>query len=482
MSGIKKKFSFQLLYAFSQLVFPLITYPYITRTIGAAGLGLLGYVEYVSGFIIAVASFGIPFYGVREVARLQNDPLHRQLLFRQLFFIHVIVSVTGVLVFTAIIKLSNQSIPLALVALGCAGILLPPFAAEWYMQGVEAFQYTTVRNIVLRALGVLTTLLLVSSQADYIVYYSIILLVQVAVAVTNLYKIGFPTTGFGFSGWKRHVKPLWRFFLTASIISMYVFFDVIVLGFFTTDRAVGYYTIAIKIVKLSLLLVLSLNVILFPRISFLTTTKDLGGIRVLLHKAICFIILLTLPIAAGFYFLAPQIIFLLAGQDFTPSILLVQILSGIPFIIGISNLFVYQILLPFGNEKRMLTAVFITCIVSLALHVVLAQLYKEKGTAIATVLTETVMAALTFYFSFKIFPFSFPLKILVQSSAALLPFIAFVFIAQRLMSLSLPIICYSVFPGILVYALLQIFLFKNNLFLEVSLSLRQRRKISVSNG
>jgi O-antigen/teichoic acid export membrane protein len=74
MSGIKEKFFFQLLYATSQLLFPLITYPYLTRTIGAVGLGKIAFIEYSSTLIVTVASFGIPFYGVREIAKVSHNP------------------------------------------------------------------------------------------------------------------------------------------------------------------------------------------------------------------------------------------------------------------------------------------------------------------------------------------------------------------------------------------------------------------------
>ena len=481
MSGIKTKFSFQLLYAFSQLIFPLISYPYITRTLGAAGLGLVGYVEYVSGFIIAIASFGIPFYGVREAAKLQNNLPGQQLLFRQLFLIHVLVSIIGLAVFAGIINFSRQVIPLPLFALGCINIMLPPFIAEWYMQGIEAFKFTTIRNIVLRALGLAAIFIFVASTPDYVIYYGIIILVQLAVAVTNLYRINAFQQSKDVAGIRRHVKPLLHFFLTASIISIYVFFDVIILGMAADEKSVGYYTVAIKIIKLSLLLVLALNVILFPRISQLTSVMDLAVIRSLIDKVLSFIILLTLPITVGFYFLAPQIIQLVAGAAFLPAIPLMRLLCAVPFVIGLSNLFVYQILVPFEKEKKMLLAVFITCICSLGLHVTLVNLFEEKGTAVATIFTEVIMLVLTYYFSFKTFHFNFPVRLLLQSIAALGPFVSLVLIAQYVAAPPIWIVCIAV-PGIILYGLLHLFLFKNTLLREALTSLRWRRKLRVSNG
>jgi O-antigen/teichoic acid export membrane protein len=482
MPGIRKKFFFQILYALSQLIFPLVTYPYITRTIGAEGLGLVGYIEYVSGFIITIVAFGIPFYGVREAAKLQNDPQKLQLLFRQLFSIQLLISCLGLLIFLGIVTFGKQDISLQLLILGCANILLPAFVAEWYMQGTEAFRFTTIRSIVLRTVGLIAIFLFVVSKEDYVYYYLIIILVQAAVAISNLYKIGYNNIGFHFSGYKQHLKPLWHFFLTASIISVYVFFDVIILGWFTDEKLVGYYTLAIKLVKLSLLLVLSVNVILFPRISHLTVLNDIESIRSLLHKSLNFIVVLTLPIGLGFYFLAPQIVQLIAGDDFVSSIPLVQILSVLPFVIGLSSLFVYQVLVPFGKEKKLLLSVFVTCICSLILHIILVQLYKEKGTAVATTLTELIMTLLVSYFSLKTFAFSFPVKNFFQAVLSLLPFLAFIFICQRMLSQPAFIIALSLLPGMIVYLLFQVFVFKNSIIRDALSSLRLGKKLSTING
>jgi O-antigen/teichoic acid export membrane protein len=422
MAGLRKKFSFQLLHAFSQVIFPLVTYPYLTRTIGAEGLGLVGYVDYVSGLIITLAAFGIPFYGVREVAKRQQSAEGRHALFRQLLTVHLLCSLAGVAFFVGVIKLSpSQAIPNTLLLVGCVAVMLPPFIADWYMQGMEAFRFMTLRSIVLRLLGLVALFFFVTSPRDVVVYFIITVAVQCVVALTNLSKIGFRNVALKSDGIQTHIKPLWHFFLTTSVISIYVFFDVIILGWFADEKAVGYYAIAIRIVKLSLVMVLSLNVVLFPRISHLLSNNDHQQVRTLLQKAEQFLILLTFPLAVGFYMLAPQIIGLLAGDEFLPAIPVLRILCLLPFLIGFSNLFVYQVLLPFGREKLFLKAVVITCILSLGAHILLSKNFAEKGSAVGTMLTEGCMTVLTAFFAVRTFRFYFPGKVALQTAVALLP-------------------------------------------------------------
>jgi len=483
MSGIRRKFLFQLLYVLSQLAFPLITYPYITRTIGPEGLGLIGYIEYVSGFIITIAAFGIPFYGVREIAKFQDDEQKKQYILRGLFPIHLLVSLIGCAVFVILIKANEQQeIPPILLLLGCINILLPAFIADWYMQGIEAFQFTAIRSLVLRLAGLVALFLFVRQQQDVIYYYFIIVAVQAAVAISNMHKIGWRGFVPKLSKDSWLIKSLWHFFLTSSIISVYVFFDVLVLSWMADERQVGYYAIAIRIIKLSLLLVLSLNVILFPRISYLrANSADETQLKELIKKAMQFILLLTIPLFAGFYFLAHQIIYLLAGDAFHSSIALVQIMSILPMVIGFSNLFVYQVLTPFGKEKQLLLCVVITCVFSLLLHFFMARLWLEKGTAWATVLTETIMTLLTAFYAAKAFRIPFPYSAFFQGIVAILPLVALALISQAYLQNPLASILVTGSFGLAVYVAIQFMVFKNTIVLAAWESIKERNR-RIANG
>jgi O-antigen/teichoic acid export membrane protein len=476
MSDIKKKFLFQLLYAFSQLLFPLLTYPYLTRTIGADGLGKIAFIEYSTGLIITIVSFGIPFYGVREIAKVMYEPQKRYAVFSQLFYLHIAASIAGVGAFICFMALNNpEAMDQRLVVLGCLNIMLPVFVADWYMQGTEAFKFTTLRNIALRVLGIIALFLLVKDETHYIRYFLLTIIIQAFVAASNLYvvpvkRIRLPTI----DGIKQHLKPLLHFFLSASVISIYVFFDVIILGRFASHQSVGYYATAIKIVKLSLLLVLSLNVILFPRIAHLTVSSSQTRIRELIQKSFQYIIVTTVPIGFFFYFLAGELIHIIAGKSFSAAIPLMKVLCVLPFIVGCSNLFVYQVLVPFSREKKLLLSVAIACVTSLLLNVLLASAMAEKGTALATVLTELTVTILTGFFALRTIRFSLPFATFYQSALCCLPFIAILFLTRQYSSNNFLIVGVSCTAGFACYSLLQKMVFKNMIYQQVWKEVEQR--------
>ncbi|MEJ7912375.1 MAG: polysaccharide biosynthesis C-terminal domain-containing protein, partial [Chitinophagaceae bacterium] len=398
----------------------------------------------------------------------QGKPATSQSIFSGLFTIHLIASLFGTGIFLAVLWADDSlSVTTPMLLLGCLSILLPSFTAEWYLQGIEAFRFITLRTVVLRIFGLAAIFLFVRNKTDFSTYYAIIVGTQFCATLFNIYKIGHGHMQMNkFSSIKQHLTPLFNFFLTSSIISIYVFFDVIILSFFSSDREVGYYATAIKIVKLSLLLVLSLNAILFPRISYLSTEQRFVYIRSLIQKSLAFVVVVTVPLAFVFFLLAPQIVFVLAGPDFTESIPLIRLLALLPIFIGLSNLFAYQILTPLAKEKKLLLSVVFACCCSGILQLILTQLYSARGTAVATLATEAIVTCLLGYFGFKTMSFVFPWKTTLHSILCCLPLVGLVIACTTIITNPLLLLIITIPGGIVVYTILQIFIFKNALFLQ----------------
>src|SRR5438874_1261332 len=79
---------------------------------------------------------------------------------------------------------------------------------------------------------------------------------------------------------RQHIKPLWHFFLTSSAISIYVYFDTIILQHIThSEQSVGYYTFVLKMVKIFLVAIIAIGTVLIPRLSYLVSTGNITEIK-----------------------------------------------------------------------------------------------------------------------------------------------------------------------------------------------------------
>jgi O-antigen/teichoic acid export membrane protein len=462
---LKKNFLSQLLLAVSQILFPLITYPYVTRTLGPEGIGKVGYIDFIAGFVISIFSIGIPFYGVREIAKLKKDKAQQSKLTGELLVLLFLSSVLAAAVLVIILLLNkNFHNEKELIFLGTLYVLLQTFAIEWYLQGTEAFSFITWRNIILRIFGIIAIFLFVKKPDSYIIYYLIIVVTQFLVVLTTLIK-AFRLTSISFYSlsFKQHVRPLFYFFLTTSFISVYVFFDTIILGFLSGKENVGYYTLSLRLIKLPLMFFLILNTVLYPRVSYLHTENKTESISNLSRFTINFIITITIPVCICYYLLSPEIINVFGGKNFAPAATVLQILSPLPLLISFSNFFTLQILYPLHREKWIMIAVCIACVVSISFNFWLIPQLKERGAAIAVLVTETVATMLTLAFSFGKVRNNISIKNILISMVLCLVAIPVVLFFRSYFGSSIIIITASLILFGLIYASLQYFIFKNEI-------------------
>ncbi len=463
MAGeLKNKFVYQLILSGSQVLLPLISYPYITRILGPVNLGKINYVDFLSQLFIIFAAFGIPFYAIREIAVVRNDAVKRAALIQEMVLLHSLFTLLAAVIFIMLtINQWNYNLLLYLFAL--ANIMMSAFSFEWYLQGMEAFRFAAIRTVVVR-IGMLVALfLLIKNAQDYPYYSGIFTAGFLLQALTNGYKVAkdnhFVQQPLQLH---KHLRPLWHFFLTTSAISIYIYFDTIMLQLLThNEQAVGYYTTIIKLVKICLVVLLTVGSVLMPRLSFLVSTGNTSAVKLHLDKSLLFIVTLGIPISAGLYLLAPEIIVVIAGEAFLPAVPVMKILALLPLAIGLSNLFCFQTLIPFKKEKLFLVAVVIGGIASVALNLLLIPYLAEQGAAWANMITEIIISIITGWYAYQIIQFSISPRVIIQTVVTCLLFVPLIFLCRSVFNSSLYILLAAISCCVLVYGVLQYLLFRN---------------------
>lgn len=463
MAGeLKNKFVYQLILSGSQVLLPLISYPYITRILGPVNLGKINYVDFLGQLFIIFAAFGIPFYAIREIAVVRNDAGKRAALIQEMVLLHSLFALLAAVIFILVTIGQWNSSPL-LYVFALANILLSAYSFEWYLQGMEAFRFAAIRTIVVR-IGMLVALfLLIKNVRDYPYYSGIFTAGFLLMAVFNGYKVvrdnHFVKQPLQL---RKHLRPLWHFFLTTSAISIYIYFDTILLQQIThNEQAVGYYTTIIKLVKICLVVLLALGSVLMPRLSFLASTGNTTAIKMHLNKSLLFIVTLGIPISAGLYLLAPEIIAVIAGEAFLPAVPVMKILALLPLAIGLSNLFCFQTLIPFNKERIFLRSVIVGGITSVLLNILLIPHLAEQGAAWANIITEVIISIITGWYAYKIIRFSIAPRVIVQTIITCLLFAPIILVCRSVFSSPLYILLAAISCCVLIYGVLQYFLFRN---------------------
>ena len=416
-------------------------------------IGKVNYVDFLANLIISLTCLGIPLYGTRQIARAKNDPSLRRHLLNKLLRWHALMAMAGCIFFAFFLSFHPRygHEPL-LTGLGITYIISNVLAADWYLQGMESFRFLAVRNIILRLIGLAAIFLLLHGPENFRIYYAIIALTQVATLLINLFYIG---PGMEKTTVRQHTiiqfPVLLSFFIASTFISIYDFTDTIMLGWLTRDEEVGYYTTAMKLVRLALSLVIVINTILFPRFSWFEAEEKREEARRLLSRSLNFIFTMAIPAMALFILLAPELITVFAGKAFEKSVAVIQWLSPLPLLITLSNLFLMYYLAKFTRATWIWWMVSLALVLNLTLNYLLIPHLKEQGAAIASLSTETFIM-LVFFVALKI---KMEWKPFIQATLISLLFLPLIFLIKSFEQTALITLLISLFSAGLLYAVAQ---------------------------
>lgn len=393
-TSISVNFIMNFILTSSRFLFPLITFPYVSRVLLAEGNGKIAFAASVAGYFSMVAALGIPTYGVRCCAQLKDDKEELSKAVQELFVIHLVMTVIVLGSFIACIFLVPSFYEEgALFLIEAVGILLSLFGMEWLFQAMEQYSYITIRSLAFKILSITFMFLFVHEEADYVKYSAISVFASVGsnlLNVTQLHKyISFKR--YRKLELRKHIKPIIVLFSQSMVISIYTNLDVVMLGFMRDSSEVGYYNAAVKLKGILASMVSSLGNVLLPRMSYYYKQQRMTEYKDLIVKALNFTVFISIPMSIYFSFYAADCLEFLAGKDFLPATVAMQFMVGAVVPIGITGVLGIQVLTSAGKEKYVLYSVIAGAITDFTLNCMLIPKFGASGAAFSTIIAECVV-------------------------------------------------------------------------------------------
>lgn len=404
VASVKKNYFYNTLLNLSNIVFPLVTFTYVSRMLGPATFGKVAFATSFTGYFLLLASLGIPVYGSREIARARSggrEELSR--LFSELFFLNLFSTAAALVLFAiplvVVHKLQQETV---LFLVTGSMILANLFSVDWLFQGLENYRNVTLRSLCFKTAGLVILFLFVRRESDYLWYAAVGVITTGGSNIAG-FLLRRKHAGLRFSGLslRPHLGPVFVLFGAVLTTCVYMYLDSVMLGFLAGDKAVGLYTAASKITRTAVVVVTSLSMVLVPRISFYVKNGLMDEYRNISQKSTYVILLVALPLSVGLYFLAPDIVAVFAGARFKDAVAAIHITAPLIVIIGVSNFFSLQILYPNGQEKSMLLAALGAAAVDVVLNLALIPRFGFRGTAAASLGAEVVTLVLYVVFTKK---------------------------------------------------------------------------------
>ena len=395
-------FSMQIL----NIIFPLIAIPYTTRLFGPEMLGEINYANSIVQYFMLVAIAGIPVYGTREIARNRDNNDELRKVFKEITLLQVIfttISLAAYLVLIFSVRSLRSNIYIYLF-LGIQ-ILSNAFNYIWFIQGIEKYRYAAVATFLSKFINVALIFTLIKKREDYYIYAFIIGITTFINVFINMSTSLNLLKNFRVSSkiqinrdnLKVHIYSILVFFLSDVAVKVYTAMDQTMLGILDSKESVGYYSMSIRLVKVLLSFVTSLSVVMIPRISNSIKNNRVDDAKRYIGMSTNLVYLIAIPAMFGILAIGEEVVTIYLGEGFLQSIGIFKAVSLNLIIIGLSNVFGMQVMIPYGKEKKFTMILSSAAVVNFVVNLMLIPKLSYFGATYATILAELLVTVWMYF-------------------------------------------------------------------------------------
>ncbi|OLR62720.1 hypothetical protein BHF69_08540 [Anaerostipes sp. 992a] len=392
MSKVKQNLIFQTVYQVLIVITPLITSPYVSRVLGAEGLGVYSYTNSISNYFLILAMLGTNTYGSKTIATVRDSRKERSYVFVEIMAMQIFLSIFGMAVYTGYMLKVNQDHLLV----SCIQMLMITscmFNVNWFFFGLEKFKTTVTRNIIIKLFTIASIFLFVREKDDLWKYVLIMaggeVLSQLILFVMARRYVTFyrPTL----KGILRHLKPNLILFVPGIAFALNHDLDKTMIGIFSDYQNSGCYYNAEKLIKIPTGIITGIGVVMLPHITSMVAKGEEKKNEVFLRNSLSMILFFAVALCGGIISICKEFVPVFFGPGYDACVLLINIMAVSIIFKTIANIIRTQYLIPHNKEKEysiiVLTGAGINCI----MNILMIPRAGAEGAAVATMIAECLV-------------------------------------------------------------------------------------------
>ena len=393
---IIKNYLYNLSYQILTIILPIITVPYVTRIFTSEALGNYVFYNSIVSYFSLFAMLGIGVYGTKQIAAATDVSS----TFWNIYVIQLIASILAISVYViAVFSIPQMGGIIPLIV----GITL--FAnmidISWLFSGKEDFKKITIRNVVIRIIGVISIFTFIKSSDDLYLYVFLIVIFdflgQFVMWVPAKKFIKRPS--FNTKIMKKNLHPIILLFLPQVAISLYVVLDRTLLGLLGSYSDVGIYEQGQKLISILLKVVSSLGVVMLPRVANLLSERKDREAQNMVKFSFILYNLIIFPMIFGLIAVNEVFVKLFLGQNFQDVKYVLYIIVFNIMFVGWTNILGYQVLVVRNKNKEFMLSTTIPAFVSVAVNIAVIPFFGYIGASITSVVVEILVFAIQWYYS-----------------------------------------------------------------------------------
>jgi len=377
---------------------PLLTTPYLARVLGVTHFGILAIAGAIVSYVSLVCEWGFSLSATQKAAQNASSPAVLRTLFWDVTMAKALLALVAILGAGAIIWMMpslHAMTPILLAYL--LQVLFSIANAGWLLQGLERMVGFATASLLGRALTVPLTFLLVHSPDDVVIAAAIQGGTFLVSTVASLYFVArvipLRPVGLSLSGAWRQIREGTQLFLSTGGISLYSQSNLVVLAALSGVGQAGLFSGADRIRRGVQGVIGPISMGIFPRVNnLLASSPERAGqlMKIVLAGQAAATLMLSLAMYVSAEFITTSFL----GPDFAAAVIIVKLLSPIPFIVGLSNALGINIMLPHGMTRQFMQITVASGLINLAMLVPLCHFYGGAGAAAAVTMTEALVTAM----------------------------------------------------------------------------------------
>ena len=407
----KKNAAYNVAYRMFSVFLPLVTAPYLSRTVGTDGVGLYSLAWSVSYVFCLIGMLGLNDYGVRTIAQVRDNREELDRTFSAIWQMQLLVAGATLVAWLGYVFLvagEEKVIALHLTMMSVSCLV----SLDWCLMGLDIFKPIALRNTFVKLAAAACVFLFVKKKEDLWIYgfvWSLATLIGNLMSAASLRgKVTYRPVPIRES--LKHLKPCAVLFISVLAVNVYRTMDRVMVSAIAGVHENGLYENAEKIIYCLSGFISAIGTVMMPKVAHMQKEGATEKIARHIDRSMELILCMTSAMAFGVAAVADVFAPLFYGEDFRYSGTLMAPLAFTLIMIGFANVIRTQVVLPQKRDHIFVKSVCCGAAVNLIANACLIPSMKSMGAVVGTLMAEMTVPVVQYIILRKELPYGQFLK------------------------------------------------------------------------
>ncbi len=400
--SISKNAAFNAILNLCNIVLPIMVIPIVTNSLGVTLYSYITKAETYNTLLLALASFGVYQYGLREISKVREDETKLSKTFTSLFFITtastLIVSV--IYMFSLYIFYRNNAAFYTCVIVGL-NMTFNLFYVEWVNEALENYDFITIKTMIVKIIYSIIVICTIRGQQNFLFFLYLGLATNILNNILSYFYIK-RKIKFDFSNLMivKYIKPMFIAVILSNTGLLYTYFDRLIIDGYSSPTDLSAFGITQKVISIINALMLTIIQVTMPRLSNNLGNNSKDSYLYLLNKVVKIYFIFLFPASIGLLCVSKQVMWIFEREHST-YVQWFPLLMGFSvymLTLGIQGIISNQIIYLNRKEKEDVKIFFVGGLFNLIINIllVITNTFTATNSIIVTVISNIIVIALEY--------------------------------------------------------------------------------------